>query len=277
MDRNHVVREIVIKALKEDIGKGDITTESIFTQHHNSRGQVKAKEKGIIAGLEVARMVFSLVDPGVKLINKMPDGEEIKEVPKVVAEVEGPTRGILQGERVALNFIQRLSGIATQTRKYVDAVKDYPVRITDTRKTTPGLRILEKYAVTVGGGVNHRFGLYDTPMIKDNHIVAAGSIREAVKKVREKAPFTVKIEVEASSLEQVHEALEEKVDIIMLDNMSLEMIKEAVTIVNGQALVEASGGITLKNIKEVAAAGVNYISVGELTHNIRALDVSMDL
>lgn len=277
MDRNHVVREIVIKALKEDIGKGDITTESIFTQHHNSRGQVMAKEKGIIAGLEVARMVFSLVDPGVKLINKMPDGEEIKEVPKVVAEVEGPTRGILQGERVALNFIQRLSGIATQTRKYVDAVKDYPVRITDTRKTTPGLRILEKYAVTVGGGVNHRFGLYDTPMIKDNHIIAAGSIREAVKKVREKAPFTVKIEVEASSLEQVHEALDEKVDIIMLDNMSLEMIKEAVAIVNGQALVEASGGITLKNIKEVAVLGVNYISVGELTHNIKSLDVSMEL
>jgi len=277
LDRNHVVREIVIKALKEDIGKGDITTESIFTQHHNSRGQVMAKEKGIIAGLEVARMVFSLVDPGVKLINKMPDGEEIKEVPKVVAEVEGPTRGILQGERVALNFIQRLSGIATQTRKYVDAVKDYPVRITDTRKTTPGLRILEKYAVTVGGGINHRFGLYDTPMIKDNHIVAAGSIREAVKKVREKAPFTVKIEVEASSLEQVHEALEEKVDIIMLDNMSLEMIKEAVAIVNGRALVEASGGITLKNINEVAALGVNYISVGELTHNIKSLDISMDL
>ncbi len=277
MDRNHVVREIVIKALKEDIGKGDITTESIFTQHHVSRGQVIAKEKGIVAGLDVARMVFSLVDPGVKLITKLPDGEEVKGAPKIIAEVEGPTRGILQGERVALNFIQRLSGIATRTRRYVEAVKDYPVKITDTRKTTPGLRILEKYAVTVGGGVNHRFGLYDTPMIKDNHITAAGGIGEAVRKVREKAPFTVKIEVEVSTLEQVHEALAEKVDIIMLDNMSLEMIKEAVNIVNGQALVEASGGITLKNIKDIAAAGVNYISVGELTHNIKALDVSMEL
>ncbi|WP_241421526.1 carboxylating nicotinate-nucleotide diphosphorylase [Candidatus Contubernalis alkaliaceticus] len=277
MDRNHVVREIVIKALKEDIGKGDITTESIFTQHHNSRGQIVAKEKGIIAGLDVARMVFSLVDPAVKLIAKMPDGEEIKDMPLVVAEVEGPTRGILQGERVALNFIQRLSGIATRTRRYVEAVKDYPVRITDTRKTTPGLRILEKYAVSVGGGINHRFGLYDTPMIKDNHIIAAGSIREAVRKVREKAPFTVKIEVEVSSLEQVQEALAEKVDIIMLDNMSLDMIKEGVSLVNGQALVEASGGITLINIKQVAAAGVDYISVGELTHHIKSLDVSMEL
>ncbi len=277
MIKNQLVREIVINALNEDIGKGDITTENIFTKHHNSRGQIVGKEKGIIAGLDVAKLVFSMVNPGVKLIGKFTEGEEVQDPPKLLAEVEGPTVGLLQAERVALNFLQRLSGIATQTRKYVDRVKDYPVKITDTRKTTPGLRILEKHAVAVGGGVNHRFGLYDTPMIKDNHIKASGSIKNAVDKIRKTVPFTVKIEVEVNNLSQVEEALIEKVDIIMLDNMTLEEMKEAVKIINKRALVEASGGITLGNIKEVAATGVDYISVGALTHHIIALDISLNV
>ncbi len=277
MIKNQLVREIVINALNEDIGKGDMTTENIFTEHHNSRGQIVGKEKGIIAGLDVAKLVFSMVNPGVKLIGKFTEGEEVQDPPKLLAEVEGPTVGLLQAERVALNFLQRLSGIATQTRKYVDRVKDYPVKITDTRKTTPGLRILEKHAVAVGGGVNHRFGLYDTPMIKDNHIKASGSIKNAVEKIRKTVPFTVKIEVEVNNLSQVEEALIEKVDIIMLDNMTLEEMKEAVKIINKRALVEASGGITLGNIKEVAATGVDYISVGALTHHLRALDISLNV
>jgi len=275
--KNQLVREIVINALNEDIGKGDMTTENIFTEHHNSRGQIVGKEKGIIAGLDVAKLVFSMVNPGVKLIGKFTEGEEVQDPPKLLAEVEGPTVGLLQAERVALNFLQRLSGIATQTREYVDRVKDYPVKITDTRKTTPGLRILEKHAVAVGGGVNHRFGLYDTPMIKDNHIKASGSIKNAVEKIRKTVPFTVKIEVEVNNLSQVEEALIEKVDIIMLDNMTLEEMKEAVKIINKRALVEASGGITLGNIKEVAATGVDYISVGALTHHLRALDISLNV
>ncbi len=275
MVRNQLVREIVINALKEDIGKGDMTTENIFTEHHNSRGQIIGKEKGVIAGLDVAKLVFSMVNPGVKLIGKFTEGEEVQDPPMLLAEVEGPTVGILQAERVALNFLQRLSGIATQTRRYVDRVRDYPVKITDTRKTTPGLRILEKHAVAAGGGVNHRFGLYDTPMIKDNHIKASGSIKKAVERIRKNVPFTVKIEVEVSSLDQVEEALVEKVDIIMLDNMALEEMKEAVNIINKKALVEASGGITLKNIREVAATGVDFISVGALTHDIKSLDIHL--
>lgn len=274
---NQLVREIVIGALNEDIGKGDLTTESIFNRHHNSRGQIVGKEKGVIAGLQVAKMAFSLVYPGVKLIGKLNDGDRIDDPPKVLGELEGPTLGLLQGERVALNFLARLSGIATVTRMYVDKVKDFPVRVTDTRKTTPGLRLLEKYAVTVGGGVNHRFGLYDTPMIKDNHIRAAGSIKKAVEKVRQRVPFTVKIEVETSNLAEVEEALAEKVDIIMLDNMSLEDMKEAVKLIDGQALVEASGGINLSNVRSVAATGVDYISVGALTHEVKSLNISLDL
>lgn len=277
MVRNQLVREIVIRALNEDIGKGDLTTESIFSIYHNSRGRIIGKEEGIIAGLEVVRLVFNLVDPGVKLINKYFDGEKIADPPKIIAEVEGPTLGVLQGERVALNFLQRLSAIATTTNSFVEKVKSFPVKITDTRKTTPGLRILEKYAVRVGGGINHRFGLYDTPMIKDNHIRAAGSIREAVKRVRSKAPFTVKIEVEVSSLEQVEEALAEKVDIIMLDNMTVEEMTEAVKIIGGRSLVEASGGINMDNVREVAAAGVDFISVGALTHQINSLDISLKI
>ncbi len=274
---NQLVREIVIGALNEDIGKGDLTTESIFNRHHNSRGQIVGKEKGVIAGLQVAKMAFGLVYPGVKLIGKFNDGDRIDDPPQVLGELEGPTLGLLQGERVALNFLARLSGIATVTRMYVDKVKDFPVRVTDTRKTTPGLRLLEKYAVTVGGGVNHRFGLYDTPMIKDNHIRAAGSIKKAVEKVRQRVPFTVKIEVETSNLAEVEEALAEKVDIIMLDNMSLEDMKEAVKLIDGQALVEASGGINLSNVRSVAATGVDYISVGALTHEVKSLNISLDL
>ncbi len=277
MVRNQLVKEIVLRALYEDIGKGDITTESIFNIHHNSRGRIIGKEEGVIAGLEVARLVFNLVDPGVKLINKYFDGEKVTDPPQIIAEVEGPTLGVLQGERVALNFLQRLSGIATTTRKYVEKVKEFPVKITDTRKTTPGLRFLEKYAVLVGGGINHRFGLYDTPMIKDNHIKAAGSIKEAVKRVREKAPFTVKIEVEVNNLNQVEEALAEKVDIIMLDNMTVEEMTEAVKIISKRSLVEASGGINLKNVREFAASGVDFISVGALTHQINSLDISLEI
>ncbi|GAH79753.1 unnamed protein product, partial [marine sediment metagenome] len=208
--------------------------------------------------------------PKIKDGNKILPGE-------ILAEITGPARTILKGERVTLNFLQRMSGIATITSKFCQEVKDLPVRIVDTRKTTPGLRILEKYAVRMGGGYNHRFGLYDAVLIKDNHIAVAGGIKSAVNSVRKQISHTSNIEVEVENLSQLQEALEMKVDIIMLDNMDLETMKEAVKMVKGEALIEASGGITLEKVREIAQTGVDLISVGALTHSVKALDINMEI
>ena len=224
----------------------------------------------------VAALVFKRLDSNILFQEKIKEGEKVPPQ-KVLAEITGSASVLLKGERVALNFLQRLSGIATITSRYCQEVKDFPVQILDTRKTTPGIRILEKYAVRVGGGHNHRFGLYDAALIKDNHLAVAGGIKAAVEAVRAQISPTLKIEVEVENLSQLQEALEMKVDIIMLDNMNLEMMKEAVKIAKGKVLIEASGGITLEKLKEVAQTGVDFISIGALTHSVKALDMSMEI
>jgi nicotinate-nucleotide pyrophosphorylase (carboxylating) len=244
-----------------------------------SKGIIHVKESGVIAGMPIAEQVFRIVDPALLFISKIQDGAAA-EKGAVLAEVSGSTRSILLGERLALNLLQRLSGIATRTRQFVDALEGAPVRLVDTRKTTPGHRSLEKYAVRVGGGHNHRFGLYDAVMIKDNHIKGAGGIKAAVVAARTQIPHTMKIEVEVESFDQLDEALEAGADIILLDNMSPEAMKRAVDIVKARAphiVVEASGQVTLQTIKAIALSGVDVISVGRLTYSVQALDISLDL
>ena len=273
---NIQINKIIEQALLEDIGTGDITTESIIPSNLKAKGIIKTSEKGVVAGLDIACLVFKKLDSEICFQSKIKDGNKI--LPEeILAEIAGPARIILKGERVALNFLQRMSGIATITSKFCQEVKDLPVRIVDTRKTTPGLRILEKYAVRMGGGHNHRFGLYDALLIKDNHIAVAGGIKSAVNSVRKQISHTVKIEVEVENLSQLQEALKVQVNIIMLDNMDLETMKEAVKMVKGKALIEASGGITLEKVREIAQTGVDLISVGALTHSIKALDISMEI
>lgn len=265
--------------LEEDIGSGDITTLTTIPLDHQSKGILHVKEEGIIAGLPVAEEVFRFVDPTLTFTAKVAEGSYVAKG-TVVAEVEGNTRHILTGERLALNLMQRLSGIATRTRAFADKLQGLSTRIVDTRKTTPGLRMLEKYAVRVGGGHNHRFGLYDAVMIKDNHIKGAGGIREAVAAARSQIPHTMKIEVEVESFEQLHEALEARADIIMLDNMSVDSMKEAVAIMKSAAphiLVEASGNVSLETVRSIALTGVDVISAGRLTYSVQALDISLDL
>ncbi len=277
MDFNSLLLDDLIKrCLEEDIGTGDITTNSIVPKTAKTVGIIHTKESGVIAGIEVAERVFKYLDPQIKFIAKVKDGDKV-EPRTVLAEVRGSARAILTGERLALNFLQRLSGIATKTAVLVDLVSMYPVRIVDTRKTTPGLRMLEKYAVRVGGGYNHRFGLYDAILIKDNHIKAAGGISNAINLARRNNPHTVKIEVEVQELAGVEEALMAKADIIMLDNMEPSLMKEAVELINGRALVEASGGISEETVVAVAKSGVNLISVGAITHSAKALDISLDI
>ncbi|MEF8873135.1 MAG: carboxylating nicotinate-nucleotide diphosphorylase [Candidatus Thermoplasmatota archaeon] len=270
----HRVRKIVVEAIEEDIWTGDITTDSVVSKNVSSSAEIKSKEGGILAGLPVAEMVFKEIDRDIDFERLKRDGETIKPGEKI-ALVSGKTRSILRGERTALNFLQRLSGIATRTRQYVKKVEGHDVEVVDTRKTTPNLRILEKYAVRTGGGNNHRMGLYDAVLIKDNHIRSAGSIKEAVGRVRKS--HTVKIEVEVKSVKGVKQALEADADIIMLDNMSIEEMEKAVQIVNGEATLEASGNIDLDTIEKVAATRIDVISVGALTHQIRSLDISLDL
>lgn len=265
--------------LAEDIGSGDITTMATVPQGHRSSGIIHAKASGVAAGMPLARIVFETVDPSLAFEAKIADGTFL-EKGTVLAVVEGSTHSILTGERLALNLLQRLSGIATQTKVYADAAAGYPVKIADTRKTTPGHRTLEKYAVRIGGGYNHRYGLYDAVMIKDNHIKAAGGITEAVRAAKSRAPHTMKIEVEAESLGQAEEAAKAGADIVMLDNMPTDRLREAVARVRELAphvLLEASGGVRPERVKELAAAGVDIISVGSLTHSFQALDISLDL
>ncbi|MEA3453788.1 MAG: carboxylating nicotinate-nucleotide diphosphorylase [Candidatus Caldatribacteriota bacterium] len=273
---NILVDKIIEQALLEDIGTGDITTESIIPPNLKAKGIIKTSEEGVVAGLDIACLVFRKLDSDITFQEKIKDGTKVTQG-KVLAEITGSAQIILKGERVALNFLQRMSGIATITSKFCQEVKDFPVRIVDTRKTTPGLRILEKYAVRMGGGYNHRFGLYDAVLIKDNHIAVAGGIKSAVNSVRKQISHTVKIEVEVENLSQLQEALEMKVDIIMLDNMNLDTMREAVKMVKGKALIEASGGVTLKNVREIAQTGVDLISIGALTHSVKSLDISMEI
>ncbi len=268
-----LVDEILKSAIKEDLSFEDITTESIVKENRKAKVDLIAKEDGIIAGLEVFIRVFLLIeDVHAKFYIK--DGDKVHKDEKI-GEVFGNVKTLLTAERVALNFLQRMSGIATLTRQFVDELKSTKTKLLDTRKTTPNLRIFEKYAVRVGGGFNHRFGLNDGILIKDNHINAAGGIKNAIALAKNSAPFVRKIEVEVENLEQLEEALDCKADIIMLDNMSLDMMKEAIYIIDGRAITEASGNVTLDKIKNIGNCGVDYISTGSLTHSFKVLDLSM--
>ena len=270
------IKTFISNALREDIGPGDLTTEALIQPDIEGKAELIAKEPLILAGIEVAREVFHQVNQDINFLGRHPDGEDLSSS-TVIATISGPLRSLLTAERVALNLLQRLSGIATLTRQYVNGIEGTKARIVDTRKTTPGLRALEKYAVRIGGGKNHRFGLFDGILIKDNHIAAVGSLTEAVKKAREKAPHTLKIEVETENLDQVREAVSAGAEIIMLDNMDIETMKEAVKLINGKALIEASGGINLNNVRQVAETGVDLISVGAITHSARSMDISMEI
>lgn len=265
--------------LQEDVGSGDVTTGVTIPAGHESKGVIHAKQDGIIAGMPVAQLVFEVVDPALSFTPMVKDGQAVTKG-TVLAEVEGSTHSILTGERLALNLLQRLSGIATKTREYVGALGGLPVRLVDTRKTTPGHRMLEKYAVRTGGGANHRYGLYDAVMIKDNHIKGAGGITQAVSRARANIPHTMTIEVETESLEQVEEAVAAGADIIMLDNMAPDLMKEAVRRIKAKAphiTVEASGNVSLQTIRGIAESGVDVISVGRLTYSFESLDISLDL
>jgi len=270
------VRQLIESTLSEDIGTGDITSETIVPSDLRATGEIFAKGECVLAGIDVAHEVFSLLDTQLDFEMIRPDGSTLHRG-DAIARMYGKARSLLTGERVALNFLQRLSGIATLTSKYVEKIKGFNAKIIDTRKTTPGLRALEKYAVTVGGGTNHRFGLYDAVLIKDNHIDVIGSISLAVGSARAKIPHTMKIEVETRDLQEVEEALNARADIIMLDNMDCERMKQAVELIGGRALTEASGGITLSNLVQVAETGVDLISIGALTHSSQAVDISMDV
>jgi nicotinate-nucleotide pyrophosphorylase (carboxylating) len=275
MDKNQL-HSLIRSFLMEDIGRGDLTSESIFDPSQIGSARLVARENCIAAGAgAVAAEAFKVQNPAIETTEAIADGTAVQSG-DVMLTVSGPVVDMLKAERVALNLLQRLCGIATMTRRFVEKVRPHPARITDTRKTTPGLRILEKYAVQVGGGYNHRFNLTDGVLIKDNHIAACGSIKEAVERVRKKIPHTIRIEVETDTLEQVRECLAYRVDIIMLDNMDLRMIKKAVEIIAHQAMVEASGGVNLGSVSAIAATGVDIISVGALTHSAPSCDIGMD-
>ncbi len=265
--------ELIERALKEDIGTGDLST-LIIPDDYFGEARLYAKENGVICGIEFFETVFKKVNPRIEFEAKVKDGDSINPG-MLIMKIRGPLAGILQAERTALNFLQHLSGISSYTRKLVNLVADLGVKIVDTRKTLPGMRILQKYAVTVGGGYNHRFGLYDAVMLKDNHHAIAGGLKEAVKKARTIIGHMVKIEVECETIEQINEALECGIDVIMLDNMSLEDMRTAVKIINHQSVVEASGGISEDNIRKIAETGVDIISVGRLTHSVKAVDFSL--
>ncbi|MDA8221203.1 carboxylating nicotinate-nucleotide diphosphorylase [Desulfosporosinus sp.] len=268
-------QELIDQALMEDIGTGDLSTR-IFPEDLTSLAKLYAKQDGIVAGLALVEHVFQRVDQRIQVHKLVRDGDEVK-VGEVVIELDGPLSTILQGERTALNFLQHLSGIATATKRAVDQVTGFSTCIVDTRKTLPGWRALQKYAVRVGGGHNHRFGLYDAVMLKDNHLTAVGGLTEAVQRVRAVIGHMVKIEVECETIEQVEDAVACSVDVIMLDNMGIDEMREAVLYIDHRAIVEASGGIQEDQLRQVAETGVDLISIGALTHSVKALDFSLDL
>jgi nicotinate-nucleotide pyrophosphorylase (carboxylating) len=268
------IDRIIENALLEDIHTGDITTMAVVPEKRSATARLIAKESMVLAGIEVAARVFALVDPEVLFTARLADGALVT-AGDVIADISGDAASLLQAERVALNLLQRMCGIATLTARYKQAVAGTGAKVVDTRKTTPGLRQLEKYAVRIGGGSNHRSGLYDAVLIKENHIAAAGGISIAVERARAFVPHTMKIEVETETLDQVAEALAAGADIIMLDNMDLETMRRAVALIGERSLTEASGGVSLETITEIAATGVDIISVGALTHSARAMDISM--
>ena len=268
-------QELIDQALKEDIGTGDLSTR-ILPEDLTGLAKLYAKQEGVVAGLWLVEQVFQRVDPRIQVQRLVKDGDKVK-VGGVVLELVGPFSSILQGERTALNFLQHLSGIATATKRAVDQVAGLSVNIVDTRKTLPGWRALQKYAVRVGGGQNHRFGLYDAVMLKDNHLAAVGGLTEAVDRIRVQVGHMIKIEVECESLEQVKEAVTCGVDVIMLDNMGINEMREAVQYIDHRAIVEASGGMKEERLREVAETGVDLISIGALTNSVKALDFSLDL
>ena len=272
----HTTKELIDIALKEDIGSGDITTDNLIDPSLKGRGVMTAKEPLVIAGIHVVRQVFERLDPQIRLTAGFKDGDAVTAGTQVL-KLSGQLRALLLGERTALNFLQRLSGIATHVRTYMEMLGNSSVRLVDTRKTTPAWRVLEKYAVRVSGAHNHRMGLYDGVLIKDNHIAVAGSIENAVERVRSAVSHLVKIEVEVSNLTEVRQALKAGADVIMLDNMDTRQIKEAVALIGGNALIEVSGGVTRRNIPELADTGVDIISVGAFTHSSRSVDISMTI
>lgn len=268
------IDRIIERALDEDIHTGDITTRAVVPESRPARARLVAKEELLLAGVDVARRVFLTVDPAAVFTSRFGDGDRVAGG-ELIAEVAGDAFLLLQAERVALNLLQRMCGIATLTSRYVTAVAGTGARIVDTRKTTPGLRVLEKYAVRVGGGINHRTGLYDGVLIKENHIAAAGGITAAVTRARAYIPHTLRIEIETETLPQVDEALAAGAEIIMLDNMGCDDMRRAVATVAGRAQLEASGGVNLDTVRAIAETGVDIISVGALTHSCRAMDISM--
>jgi nicotinate-nucleotide pyrophosphorylase (carboxylating) len=271
-----ILEPIVRAALLEDLGlAGDITSASVIPADHRSTVVMAARQEGVIAGLDAAELAFQLVDPAILLTRRLEDGAPVRPG-DIIATVRGSSRGIVTAERTALNFLSHLSGIATVTAHIVDAVRGSGAAIACTRKTTPGLRALEKYAVRVGGGVNHRFGLYDAVLIKDNHIAIAGGVGEAIRRARERCGHMVKIEVEVDTLAQLREAMTLDVDAVLLDNMAPEQLREAVGIVAGRAITEASGGVTPAPAADIAASGVDLVSIGWITHSAPILDIGLD-
>ncbi len=268
------------QAIAEDIGSGDVTTNALIAPDLKTKAAIIAKSDGVIAGLEVALSVFELVDPSLESVVLVQDGSMVAPG-ELVGQVSGSTSSILRAERVALNFLQRLSGIATMTSLYVQAVAGTKARIIDTRKTIPGLRELEKYAIRVGGGFNHRFNLSDGILIKDNHILALResgfTISNIIKLARDRSPHTLKVEIEVESIDEAKEALEGGADVILLDNMTSSVMKDVVDLVNGRCILEASGGVNLNTVADIAKTGVNLISVGALTHSVKAMDISLDI
>ncbi len=271
-----LVEQAVAAALDEDLGQaGDITTDAIIAANARGKAEIVAREEGVVAGLDLAETAFRMLDPEVRFTRVVTDGNRVA-AGGTIARIDGLTRALLTGERTALNFLNRLSGIATLTSSFVAAVKGTKARIACTRKTTPTLRVFEKYAVRAGGGVNHRFGLYDAVLIKDNHIAAAGGIAAALEAIRSRVGHLVKIEIEVDTLAQLEEALRHPIDAVLLDNMDLATLKAAVGLVNGRVVTEASGGVRLETVGEIARTGVDVISVGALTHAPSSLDSSLD-
>jgi nicotinate-nucleotide pyrophosphorylase (carboxylating) len=270
----HLLQRLIRSALAEDIGAGDVTTAAVLNGEETGTAQAVAKSDMILAGIDVFRQTFLLLDSDIFFPECLEDGREVRRG-EILAECSGRLSSILTAERTALNFLQRMSGVATTTRRYVQAVAGTHARILDTRKTAPGLRILDKYAVRAGGGVNHRFALYDGVLIKDNHLTAAGGVGPAIERARGRIPHTLKIEVEVKNLDEVRQALEAGADALLLDNMPLAALSEAVRLVGGRVPVEASGNVTLASVRQIAETGVDFISVGALTHSVTAADISL--
>lgn len=276
LENKIIMDQTLRRALEEDLGPGDLTTDAIIDPNRQGTAWLLAREVMVLAGLTVFRRVFEILSTEMTFDFYFEEGQLVGEGEKI-CRISGPANAILTGERTALNFLQRMSGIATLTKKYVDKVSSQKVKVVDTRKTAPGLRSFDKYAVRLGGGFNHRFGLYDGILIKDNHIVTVGSVTDAVILAKQGSPHTIKVEVEAEDLDALEEAIQAGADAVLLDNMSPTMLRKAVQLSQGRVFLEASGGINLENIEEIAKTGVDIISVGALTHSVRSVDVSLEM